>query len=286
VFAQDMEEVIVLQPPSKGDGGTGTSIYDGSKLLQLAKFAASFSSGTAGWLSGIHGSIGAGFFTVGMVDPEPLTKTQAFGLGALYITSSGILHGASGFWGLLAADPPRKNYAVKLCTGSILAYKRYDLKEYQAGERFHAELDALVTSLRHFWDSVELWQGAAMAADKAWMQVHYDGAHKSYSKLYYISQRLPLLAEASYKELSAALDGNLAKIMAQTAKLQGRYFSDISQMVDVAKGLDANLPCQQGVADDMKKSFLTKKVLQVKPWMFAESVRRLAASAALLDKPS
>jgi hypothetical protein len=277
-------DVIVWQPDRSGPGGApGTSIFNDRNILYLAKTLASWLSDGSGYLAGVSGSAGAGALVMAAGDPEP-AGTGALLAGGIFLLGTGFMAAMeSHAFRLIADDPPRSNYKVDLCTGQIASIP--------ADARLTPEFAALAETLvrgagaaRHFWDAIELWQGAQQAGDLEWMDRHYTSAVGAYERLRAALLEHPPRIEAAFDSFFRLEEAE--KIVEAAASMAGQPLGSIDGFSATMRDLSTRAPCQEGIAEPAIREYASMPILVPDREAVGRAIADIAEGARQMPVPN
>ncbi len=256
-------EVIIVYPPSRP--GPGSSIYDPNNIIQMAKLMASWGNTVALAVSGAHFFLSSQWGILAGLVPAtaPIAGPVAAGHGL-----AGNL-GALAAWGYckLASHPPRPNYKVDLCKGSIISTLPKLSDDMPELMHTLGLLNETAASIRRFWDSAELWEGAVLAKDDPWIQIHYDNCVQNYRGMYDGMNQLAVATDRCFHESASALGsmGNPLDIRAVfEKKYLGEAYSSIPEFSKAIVFIQES-PCAKDVEKDYWKDFASKKIADYSP---------------------
>lgn len=284
-FAQDEDvgEVVIVYPaPGKSGGGSGTSIYDRDKLLELKKLAG-WMSNTSHFLHEYYKS--ATGVSAGILKAYPATFEIMVPLTGTLAAGAGLAKIAELMWGKIAVDPPRENYKVDICASTILPNFPAAPDELAATSRVISLLNDHADAARRLWDSLELYQGAELAEDKGWMAKHVNNIQQSLLDAYVSWSQLPVLLVASQREVDLAI-GSKKEHRLHIAKLNSLIASgDISTLVqDTEKFMQyqLNTGCTPCFAIELRASMKPFEISEYRPKDYDRRVKDVEASAMSL----
>jgi hypothetical protein len=263
----------------------GTVIYSPENILRLKKEAAFFAGGAATAASAIFGAGALGAAGAAYVDPEPATKALLAAVaGTLFLDA--LLYGGFGtVMNFIGADPPRSNYKVTVCQGAVTPAPD-NVKGFPALNA-HAKLMQTATqSARQFWDGIELWQGAQIADDGEWMNIHYESCVASYRALHKAAQELPAATEAAFEEIMAPNKLGNFEIQDLVAPHAGKTLGSIPEFrAALDKAAAQKTPCGDGIITPALELIYAQKVPANLRRAMKENVKELQKAAKDLNQP-
>lgn len=262
----------------------GSSIYDGGAILRLAKATAMFGSGVATAAAGIYGAIAVAGGSAAVVDPEPATTALLAVLSGAIFLEALAFGGMGTLLAFIGADPPRSNYKVSVCKGAVMPMPQ-SVRGFPALDAFQKLLQTATTSARQFWDGIELWQGAKLADDGEWMNIHYKSCVDAYRKLYDASQAMPDASQAMFNELRKSPKIKFKVIQAALKPHAGKQLSDLPGFGEMVKKVSQKTPCGGGVNKPALDILMAQKVPGNLQQAIRQNIRGQKRFARMLDKP-
>jgi hypothetical protein len=263
----------------------GTAIYDSGAILKMAKGMAFFMGGVMAAGSAVLASAGLGIGGFALADPDPGSKIILLALSGSLVLNALAWGGMAAVMNFIGADPPRSNYKVTVCKGAVTPVLD-DVKGFPALNAHAKLVQAATQSARQFWDGIELWQGAQIAQDGEWMNIHFKSCVESYRSLHKATQELPAATEAAFEEIMAPNKLGNFEIQDLVAPHAGRTLGSIPDFkTALDKAAAQKTPCGDGIITPALELIYAQKVPANLRRAMKENVKELQKAAKGLNPP-